>query len=273
MSDRDLDNRRARDAWDANARFWDERMADGNDFFTTLVWPAVEELLRPQPDERLLDVACGNGVTSRLLARAGASVVGIDFSNEMIRSARERAGIGRLDYRVVDATDAAALRDLGAARFDGALCNMALMDLADTRPLMTALATLLRPRGRFVFSVLHPCFNSPAAVLMGELQDRDGAIVTTYSVKISRYLTPYTQAGLAMVGQPVPHPYFHRPLAVLFREAFESGLVIDALEECAFPPESISGSTPLSWNGRFNEIPPVLIARMRPRGEGSGIVP
>lgn len=266
MSDNDPDNRRARDAWDANAGFWDERMADGNDFFKVLVWPAVEELLRPQPGEWLLDVACGNGLTSRRLARAGAAVVGIDFSEPMIRTARERAGIGRLDYRVVDATDAAALRGLGAARFDGALCNMALMDLADTRPLMTALTTLLRPAGRFVFSLLHPCFNSPAAVQMGELQDRDGAIVTTYSVKISRYLTPYTQLGLAMVGQPVPHPYFHRPLSALFREAFECGLVLDALEERAFPAEDTGGSTPLAWNGRFNEIPPVLIARMRLRG-------
>ena len=28
-------------AWYANAEFWDERMAEGNDFFNVLVWPAV----------------------------------------------------------------------------------------------------------------------------------------------------------------------------------------------------------------------------------------
>jgi 2-polyprenyl-3-methyl-5-hydroxy-6-metoxy-1,4-benzoquinol methylase len=207
MSIREADNERAREAWEANARFWDERMADGNDFFNSLVWPSVDRLLGPQPDEVLLDVACGNGVTSRRLARAGANVVAFDFSREMIRAAMER-GSDRVDYRVMDATDATAFRGLGAGRFDGVLCNMALMDLADTRPLMQALKSLLRPTGRFVFSVLHPCFNNPAVVQMGELQDWAGAIVTTYSVKISRYLTPYTQPGLAMHGQPVPHPYF-----------------------------------------------------------------
>lgn len=255
----------ARKAWDTNARFWDERMADGNDFFKLLVWPSVQELLQPQPGESLLDIACGNGVTSHRLAQTGAHVVAIDFSEEMIQLARDRHGSTQLDYRVLDASDPNALRGLGVGGFDGALCNMALMDIADTRPLMTALASLLRPTGRFVFSVLHPCFNNPAVVQMGELQDCEGVLVTTYSVKISRYLTPFTQTGLAMPGQPMPHPYFHRPLEILLGEGFSAGFVLDALEERSFPPENTGGSSVLSWNGRFSEIPPVLVGRMRPK--------
>jgi 2-polyprenyl-3-methyl-5-hydroxy-6-metoxy-1,4-benzoquinol methylase len=263
MSNFEANNVTAREAWDTNARFWDARMADGNEFFNSLIWPSVDELLHPRPGEVLLDVACGNGVTSRRLAQAGASVVAFDFSEEMIRAAMARGSANQVDYRVVDATDPDALRGLGPREFDGALCNMALMDLADTRPLMNALASLLRPTGRFVFSVLHPCFNNPAVVQMGELQDCSGAIVSTYSVKISRYLTPYTQLGMGMYGQPVPHPYFHRPLRILLSAGFEAGLVLDALEERGFPPENTGGSTPLSWNGRFSEIPPVLVGRMR----------
>ncbi len=98
---------------------------------------------------------------------------------------------------------------------------------------------------------------------MGELQDDAGTMITTYSVKIPRYLRPYTQVGLAMQEQPVPHPYFHRPLGMLLTEGFDAGLVLDTLEERAFPAENTGGSTPLSWNGRFSEIPPVLVGRMR----------
>src|SRR5262249_46858471 len=159
--------------------------ADGNDFFSSLVWPSVEKLLRPKPGEVLLDVACGNGVTSRRLAQAGAKVVAVDFSEEMIQLAMDRGSGDLLDYRVADATDAQALHSLGLGRFDGALCCMALMDMADTRPLMNALRSLLRPSGRFVFSVLHPCFNNPSVVQMSERQDCGGTLVTTYSVKIS----------------------------------------------------------------------------------------
>ena len=252
-------------AWNANAGFWDERMAEGNEFFNLLVWPAVERLLGPRAGERLLDVACGNGVTSRRLATGKVRVTAFDFSEAMIHLARKRSGQADIDYRIMDATSREELLELGVASFDGALCNMALMDMADIDSLMKALTSLLRTNGRFVFSVVHPCFNNPATVQMGELEDRAGTFVTTYSVKISRYLTPYTQVGLAMHGQPEPHPYFHRPLSALLAPALEAGLVLDAIEECAFPPEHTGGSTPLSWNGRFSEIPAALVVRMRPR--------
>lgn len=261
MSEYDHVNQKAREAWETNARFWDERMGEGNDFFNELVWPAVEKLLLPRKGDRLLDIACGNGLTSRRLARAGADVVAFDFSEEMISIAKERTE-DRIDYRVIDATDSEALLQLGTGSFNGALCNMALMDMADIQPLMNSLALLLHPGGRFVFSVIHPCFNNPSSVLMGELEDRDGTLVTTYSVKISRYLTPFTQPGLAMWGQPVPHLYFHRPLGTLLSTAFKAGFVLDAIEEPAFPPENTGGNSPLSWNGRFCEIPPVLVARL-----------
>ena len=258
-------NEHVRHAWDANARFWDERMAEGNSWFNGLIWPNVEKLLQVRQGQTVLDIACGNGLTSRRLARLGAHVVAFDFSQEMIRLAKERGGSDNIEYRIVDATDADALSGLGAGRFDAALCNMGFMDMADIRPLMKALPSLLRPGGRFVFSLLHPCFNNPAIVQTGELQDRGGEIVTTYSVKVSRYLTPFMQAGVAMHDQPTPHPYFHRPLMQLLGEGFEAGLVLDGFAEPAFPPDDTSGTTPLSWNGRFTEIPPILVGRMRSR--------
>jgi len=265
MLDTQNANLQAQQAWNTNAVFWDERMGDGNDFFTVLTWPAVEELLRPAAGEHILDIACGNGVTSRRLAQAGAIVTAFDFSDEMISLARKRGDDLSIEYRVADATDGRMLLECGVGRFDAAICNMALMDLADIGPLMKALGSLLRTDGRFVFSVMHPCFNNPATVQMGEVEDRAGTLVSTYSVKISRYLTPYTQVGLAMHGQPTPHPYFHRPLGALLGPGFEAGLVLDALVERAFPPENAGGTTPLSWNGRFSEIPPVLVGRMRQR--------
>jgi len=265
MSKTENENSLAQRAWSTNAEFWDERMAEGNDFFSILVWPSVERLLGPVAGDRLLDVACGNGLTSRRLASAEAKVTAFDFSEAMIDLARKRSSLSDIDYRVIDATDRQALLDLGVGTFDGALCNMALMDMADIGPLMKALDALIRPNGRFVFSVMHPCFNNPATIQMAELEDRAGAIVTTYSVKISTYLTPYTQAGLAMHRQPVPHPYFHRPLSALLAPALATGFALDGIEERAFRPENSGGTTPLSWNGRFSEIPPALVVRLRRR--------
>ncbi len=263
MSPVENENVQAITAWETNAAFWDERMGEGNDFFKLLLWPAIEKLLQPLPGERLLDIACGNGLTSRLLANTTARVTAFDGSAAMIALARRRPVSPDIDYRVIDATGRDALLALGTGAFDGALCNMALMDMADIDPLMSALPALLIPGGRFVFSVLHPCFNNPAAVQMAELEDRQGTLVTTYSVKIARYLTSYTQLGLGMRGQPVPHPYFHRPLGLLLAPALAAGLVLDGFEERAFPPGTLAGADPLSWNGRFSEIPAALVLRLR----------
>jgi 2-polyprenyl-3-methyl-5-hydroxy-6-metoxy-1,4-benzoquinol methylase len=263
MPGREDHNAQAIQAWETNAAFWDEKMGEGNSFFKLLLWPAVEKLLSPTPGERLLDIACGNGLTSRLLANANARVTAFDGSAAMVAVAKQRPGANEIDYRVLDCTDRQALLALGAGGYDGALCNMALMDIADIDPLMSGLSGLLKPGGRFVFSVLHPCFNNPATVQMGELEDRKGELITTYSVKISRYLTPFTQVGVAMHGQPEPHPYFHRPLSVLLAPALAAGLVLDRLEERAFPAEMAGGTTALSWSGNFSEIPAALVVRLR----------
>lgn len=238
-------------------------MGEGNHFVEILIWPALERMLAPLPGERILDACCGNGLTSRRLAKGGAEVVAFDFSTEMINIARERTTEQQIDFRVIDGTDRDALLALGEGSFDAALCNMALMDLSDLPALLDSVARLLRPGGRFVFSSVHPCFNNPSVVQAGEIEDREGEFMTTYSVKVSRYLTPYTQAGLAIHGQPEAHPYFHRPLQTLLGDAFAAGFVVDALEERAFPPGHECGTTPFSWSGHFSEIPPVLVVRLR----------
>ena len=86
--------------WDAKAAFWDERMGDGNQFQRELIGPAVDRLLAVQPGEHILDVGCGNGVSSRRLARLGARVVAIDFSARFLERARSRETEGRQSYRL-----------------------------------------------------------------------------------------------------------------------------------------------------------------------------
>jgi 2-polyprenyl-3-methyl-5-hydroxy-6-metoxy-1,4-benzoquinol methylase len=260
------DNAETRDAWNANAAFWDTYMGDaGNDFVNVLIWPATERLLGLHPGERVLDIACGNGLYARRLAALGADVVAFDFAAEQVERARQRTPeqAGRITYSVVDATDEKALLALGEGRFDAAVCLMALMDMAEIGMLLRTLPRLLRPRGRFVFAITHPCFNTAGAVHVGEEEDRDGHMIATYAVKISRYMTPSTAHGVGIRGQPQPQLYFDRPLHLLLGEAFKAGFVVDALEEPAFPPDHPAGKNPLAWGANFSEIPPVLIVRLR----------
>lgn len=258
-------NEETRAAWEANAAYWDARIGEGNDFVNVLIWPATQRLLNLQPGERVLDAGCGNGLYARRLAALGAEVVAFDFSAELIALARARtaAEVGTIQYHVLDATDETALLTLGAGSFDAAICQMALFDMAEIAPLMRAVAQLLKPGGRFIFSVMHPCFNNAHTVHFAEQADREGVIVTTYGVKVTGYLSPSVARGAAIRNQPQPQLYFHRPLQTLLGAAFEAGFVMDALVEPGFPPEHDGGREGLSWGGNLSEIPPVLIARMR----------
>ena len=228
-----------------------------------LCWPSIAALLDVQPGHRYLDVACGNGLTSRRLAALGAKVTAFDFSANLIEKAKTRSASlqSLISFHVVDATNEEQLLALGGHSFDAALSNMALFDMADIETLFRMLPGLLKPGGTFVFTVTHPAFNNASSMHVMEEFD-DGEIKTLYSVKISRYMTPYHAQGLALRGQPKPQMYFERPLQYYLNLGFQNGFVLDGFEERAFPPDHPQTS-PLGWGGKFSEIPPVLIARLR----------
>jgi 2-polyprenyl-3-methyl-5-hydroxy-6-metoxy-1,4-benzoquinol methylase len=254
------DNRRR---WDANARWWDDRIGDGNDFQTMLIEPATERLLEVRPGDTILDVACGAGRFARRMAALGARVVAFDYSAEFIARARQRTGTdAAIEYHVVDGANGDALSSLGSNRFNKAVCTMAIMDMPEIRPLFAALPRMLTPGGVFVFSVIHPCFHSAAIQRFAELHEEEaGRHVMRAGVKVSSYLSPFARKSEGIIGQPEPQWLFHRPISALFRSGFEAGFAVDGFEEPGFP----AAETPTAgvrWRD-MPEVPPVMVARMK----------
>ncbi|HZO71220.1 MAG TPA: class I SAM-dependent methyltransferase [Ktedonobacteraceae bacterium] len=252
--------------WNQKAAFWDERMGEGNQFQRLLIGPACERLLNLQPGETVLEIGCGNGVFARRMAQLGVNVIATDFSSQFLERARTRSSehSDRIDYRQVDATREEEIVALGAQCFDAAVCNQAIMDMTEIEPLMRGIRQVVKPGGRFVFSLSHPCFNQAGTTFSVEETTINGEIVRTYAIKTTSYLHFSPQKGVGMLGEPVPHYYFDRPLHVLFNACFQAGLMLDGLEEPAFDPPH-DGSQPgnvLSW-ANYREIPPVLVARWR----------
>ncbi len=255
-------NEFVREAWDANAAYWDEGMGDGNNFQRLLLAPTIEQLLDVQAGQHILEVACGNGQMARRMADLGASVLACDFAPRMLEIARGRSAEygDRIDYRLVDATDEAALVALGGP-FDALLINMALMDMVTIEPLARAGCRLLKSGGPLVFSVLHPCFNSSHTSQMREGHDGpDGRWKIDYWVKVGGYKEARVSTGEAMLGQPRLQLYFHRPLEDLFGVFFRANYVLDGLIEPVLPRDDSRGDP--NWS-RMRGIPPVLVARMR----------
>ena len=158
----DPPNREVVQIWDRNADYWDQRMAEGNDFHKLLIEPAQIRLLELRGGEIVLDAACGNGQFPRKMADLGATIVAVDASEKMIQNAKARSARygNRIEFLLVDCTDKGQLLTLGERRFDRIVCTMALMDMSDIQPLVSAATKMLKSDGSFIFSICHPCFNS-----------------------------------------------------------------------------------------------------------------
>lgn len=265
MDDSRQFNDEGRGIWNQKAAFWNNLFGEtGNRFHKTLVGPSVERLLDLKSGERVLDIACGNGVMARRMAQLGGIVTATDFSAEFIELAKSypQTGAHPIDYHVVDATDETALVALGAGQFDAITCTMALMDIPDIKPLFRAVSHLLKPQGRFVFATMHPAFNSNNPIFGAEEADNAGQIITTHYIKIMRYLEMPPIKGAGAIGEPVPHYYYHRPLHELLGAGFDAGLVLDALEEPSFTPtpEELANARALSWLN-YGQFPAVLAGR------------
>ncbi len=206
-------------AWQANAEFWDSYMGDESNYFhCDIVRPNVERMLCINKQDFVLDIACGNGNFSEHMAKKGARVVAFDYSVNMIELAKKRRQdvLGMVDFCVCDATSYDQLIKLKAdVPFSKAVCNMAVMDIADINPLFKAAYDMLSEDGIFVFATHHPCF--------------------TY--ENGDYFTSCINKGVAIEGQPVLQNYYHRSMQEIFNSAFSAGFFIDAFCEVPFNNE------------------------------------
>ena len=120
---------------------WDAADYGKNAAFVPALGAPVVALLAPQPGERILDLGAGDGALTVRLVEAGATVVAVDASPEMIAAARARG----LDAHVADG------QTLGfGPEFDAVFSNAALHWMLDPAAVAAGVFAALKPGGRFV---------------------------------------------------------------------------------------------------------------------------
>jgi SAM-dependent methyltransferase len=221
--------------WNENAEVWTKLSRAGYDVYRDgLNTPAFLELLPEVRGLSGLDVGCGEGHNTRLLADRGARMTAIDIAEVFIGHARdEEAQAPRgIDYRVASALEL----PFGGETFDFVVAFMSLMDMPDVPRVLAEARRVVKPGGFLQFSIEHPCFNPP------HRRNLRGPDRRTYALEVGDYFRrldgevsewlfksapPELRSGM----RPFRIPRFTRPLGEWLNLVIDAGFTLERLGE------------------------------------------
>jgi SAM-dependent methyltransferase len=181
-----------------------------------------------------LDIGCGDGHNTRLLAKRGAHVTAIDIAEVFIQHAREletKEPLG-IDYHVASAVELPVPDEV----FDFATAFMSLMDIPETDRALGEVVRVLKPGGFFQFSITHPCFDTPHR---RNLRDADGL---TYAIEVGDYFRNLNGDIVEWICGAAPKelkeklpkfkvPRFTRTISQWLNLLVETGFLLERVEE------------------------------------------
>lgn len=238
--------------WEGNAETWTRQSRAGYDVYRDHNnTPAFLAMLPEVAGLTGLDIGCGEGSNTRLLAARGAVMSAIDIAPTFIRHA-EQAG-GGIAFQLASGTEL----PFDDACFDFATAFMSLMDMPDHDLALSEAFRVLRPGGFLQFSILHPCFCPPSR---RTIRNAEGIVV---AVQVADYFAAddgrveewHFGAAPAQERAAAPFrvPRFHRTLSSWMNLLVAARFTIEELGEpmadeaaaAAFPDIADTRVTPL----------------------------
>ena len=219
--------------WDKNARSWIRRVRMRWDAYRERFNnPMFLKFIGKLKGKRVLDAGCGEGYNTRIIARQGAKVFGVDISKRMIRSAEkeERKKPLGVHYRIASFSNLPFLPDNS---FDTIVSFMALMDGSNYRGAIKEFYRILKKKGDLFYSITHPCFLTKG---MGWMKNEQGKLL---ALKVSDYFEgkpniaywKFTKGPVPDNIKPFAVPSYYRTLSTYLNELLDHGFVIKQIKE------------------------------------------
>jgi len=221
--------------WNANADAWTKLARAGYDIYRDFLnTPAFLAMLPEVNGLSGLDIGCGEGHNTRLLAQRRALVTAIDISEVFIahaKQAEEQEPLG-IDYRVASAVEL----PFADATFDFATAFMSLMNIPEADCVLAEAHRVLKPGGFLQFTITHPCFDTPHR---RNLRNENGL---TYAIDVGDYFRNLDGeisewlfgAAPPEVKQGLPKfktPRFTRTVSQWLNLLVETGFQLERIEE------------------------------------------
>ena len=229
-----------KDLWNKSAQAWIDFVRTGKDYDREeLNNPAMFKLLENIKGKRVLDLACGEGYNTRIIARKGAKVFGIDFSKELINCAIKQEQKDKLGITYY-ISDAGKLTIFKNNTFDIITCFMALQDIENYQNAIKEAYRVLKRKGRFVFVIPHPCFTR--RIIDGKIiggweykkgsKDFSSKNALYYKVDIYFHTNKYiVEWNMGRLSKHFKSLAFHRTLTDYFKALNIAGFLVTNLIE------------------------------------------
>ena len=216
-------------SWNAKADLWDDWYDEEGDSNRKYQSDEVLfDLLGEVAGQRILDAGCGQGYLCRILARRGASVVGVENSQRFYELALGYQAEEPLDivYHRGSISEMPYLED---ASFDAIASNYVLMDARDYQGAVREFARVLKPGGVAVVLFLHPCFHAPGNGWLRQPPDS-----LRREERVRWLVDQYFHRGMVQFNYlpfDTPFIYFHRTLSDYYGAFLAAGLRVADLRE------------------------------------------
>jgi len=169
--------------WDDNAEAWTALSRKGYDVYRDWVnTPAFMKMLPDVSGLHGLDVGCGEGHNTRLIADRGAHLTAFDISRKFVRHAQNKSAKEGFNIRhcIASAVELPFINET----FDFVVATMSLMDLPEHDLALAEVYRVLKPGGFLQFSICHPCFSTHHRK---PVKDENGV---EYAVECGNYFNP-----------------------------------------------------------------------------------
>ena len=222
----------------------------GHFYHQSLIIPQTLKLLGIKAGDRLLDVACGQGVLSRRLFGT-VRYVGIDASKNLIDEAKSLDSNKAHRYFVKDATKSFGFEET----FNKAAIILALQNIKEPEKTLQHLSKVMEKSGKLVIVLNHPCFRIPRQSSWEE----DKTNKMQYR-RVNRYMTPLEIPINTHPGDPNSEVTwsFHHPIEDYSNYLFGNGFLIEKIEE--WTSEKKSEGKAAKMENRAREEFPMFMA-------------
>jgi len=206
------------------------RMIKQGAFQQEFLYPLFLGFLGKLQGKRVLDFGCGPGLFAKMLSKKGAEVYAVDAASKMIELAQKEPGVleDRIHFEVGDASKGLSFEN---NFFDLALAIHVLMDIENWQDSLKEIFRVLKPKGRFIFSVSHPCFTFPVMVF------KRGVLGRIFPKCLSARVFDYFASANAekKLRRKISISHYHRPINVYINTLFKTGFEIIRVDEPPMP--------------------------------------